>query len=235
MTFLSQASKMPGKSWSLNAGKTCPGSIDPRTKEVLPVCASCYAKEGNYVYPNVINPRNFNQEDWKRAEFVNDMITLLDNERYFRWFDSGDVYHPALAFKIYLIMKATPWCNHWLPTKSYNIPKIRVILDKMKELPNVSVRFSSPSISGEYTVGLHGSTVIPYSDDKTEATICEAYTRDGKCGTCRACWKKDIAVIAYPAHGKRMSKSQRINNGVKLVKFKATTRAVQATKNQLTF
>jgi hypothetical protein len=37
-------------------------------------------------------------------------------------------------------------------------------------------------------------------------TICKAYTRDGKCGSCRACWSKDASVIAYPAHGKKMLK-----------------------------
>ena len=37
-------------------------------------------------------------------------------------------------------------------------------------------------------------------------TICEAYQREGKCGTCRACWDKKVKVIAYPAHGKSMNK-----------------------------
>jgi len=35
---------------------------------------------------------------------------------------------------------------------------------------------------------------------------CEAYERDGKCGTCRACWDKDVKVVAYVAHGQKMLK-----------------------------
>lgn len=203
MVALSKASKMPAKSWSLQAGSTCPGSIDPATKQVLPVCAGCYAKDGMYNMPNSKRVRDFNREDWKRAEWVDEMVAALAKQKYFRWFDSGDVYHPALAFKIYLVMTKTPNTQHWLPTKSYNIPKIRAVLDRMKLLPNASVRFSSPSITGEYSPE-HGSTVVPYAETPTEATLCEAYSRGGKCGDCRVCWSKDVAVVAYPAHGSRM-------------------------------
>jgi hypothetical protein len=100
-------------------------------------------------------------------------------------------------------MQKTPQVKHWLPTKSYNIPKIRAILDLMKLLPNASVRYSSPSITGEYSED-HGSTVIPYAEDETNATVCGAYSRGGKCGECRDCWDKNVAVVAYPAHGTRM-------------------------------
>ena len=145
MINLSKASKMPAKSWSLQAGSTCPGSIDPFTKQPLPVCAGCYAKSGTYNFRDTKRVREENREDWKRAEWVDEMVSLLKNQKYFRWFDSGDVYHPALAFKIYLVMEKTPQVKHWLPTKSYNIPKIRAVLERMKTLNNVSVRYSSPS------------------------------------------------------------------------------------------
>ncbi len=203
MVILSKASKMPAKSWSLQAGSTCPGSIDPITKDVLPVCSGCYAKDGMYNMPNAKRVRDHNREDWKRAEWVDEMVHELRNQKFFRWFDSGDVYHPALAFKIFLVMQRTPQVKHWLPTKSYNIPKIRAVLDRMKTLENVSVRFSSPSITGEYS-SEHGSTVVPYAETPVDAKMCDAYTRGGKCGDCRACWNKDVAVVAYPAHGSRM-------------------------------
>lgn len=203
MLKLSKAGKMPSKSWSLQAGTTCPGSIDPRTKQPLPVCAGCYAKEGAYNFPGTKQVRELNREDWKRGEWVDDMVSALAKQTYFRWFDSGDVYHPALAFKILLVIQRTPHVRHWLPTKSYTIPKIRVILDRIKALPNASVRYSAPGVDGGYTEE-HGSTVIPYSDTPTAAKVCDAYERDGKCGDCRACWDKNVAVVAYPAHGKRI-------------------------------
>lgn len=199
---MSKSSKMPCRSWSLPALTTCPGA---RTKNgnLVPACAGCYATTGNYRYPNVIEPRKNNRLDWKRSDWVQDMISELDNDRYFRWFDSGDIYHVDLAKKIYSVMVSTPWVKHWLPTRSHKIPKIKVWLDLMQELPNVMVRYSSDSVNGEYGPE-HGSTIIPSIDTVTDATICRAYEQDKKCMSCRACWDKNIKVIAYPAHGKKM-------------------------------
>ena len=203
MINFSQASKMPCRSWSLPALKTCPGSKS-KDGNLVPACAGCYATSGHYRYPNVKTPREKNRLDWKRDSWVDDMVEELDNDRYFRWFDSGDVYHPDLAEKIYYVMLRTPWVKHWLPTRSYKLTKIKVWLERMKQLPNVSVRYSSDSILGEYTEGLHGSTIIPSADTSTNAAICPAPKNDGKCGKCRTCWDKNVAVVAYVAHGKRM-------------------------------
>ena len=198
--LLSKASKMPGKSWSLQAGDTCPGSINPLTKEVIEVCADCYAKSGFYRMDNVKAPRLSNRKDWKRIEWADDMVQALDNERWFRWFDSGDIYTAALAQKIHEVARRTPWCNHWIPSKSYNIPKIRYWLDRLRELPNVSVRFSSPSTHGEYS-SEHGSVVVQSVTDTIQnGKMCDAYTRGGKCGPCRACWDSSINLIVYPLH-----------------------------------
>jgi len=206
MIRLSKASKMPGKSWSLQARETCPGSIDPATKTLLPVCAGCYATQGNYVFPNVKAPREENRKDWKREDWVSDMVAAIAKEKFFRWFDSGDVYHPGLAEKIYYVMEQTPHVRHWLPTKSYNIPKIRFWLNMMKELPNVAVRFSSPTVDGMFSAE-HGSCVVPSFDSDTQANaVCDAYERDGKCGDCRVCWDKTVDVVAYVAHSKKLIK-----------------------------
>lgn len=204
MVKLSKTSKLNAKSWSLNAGDTCPGSINPETKEILPVCSGCYAKGGNYRFPNVYNPREENRQEWKNGSFVDDMVNALKTERFFRWFDSGDIYHPALAFKIMLIIEKTPWVSHWLPTKSYNIPKIRAILDRIALLPNVALRYSSPNVNGLYDPSLHGSVVIPDVNFSTKAKICQAYENDGKCGNCFACYDKNVSTIAYVAHGRKM-------------------------------
>lgn len=198
--LLSKASKMPGKSWSLQAGDTCPGSIDPLTKEVIEVCADCYAKSGFYRMDNVKAPRLSNRKDWKRIDWADDMVAALDNERWFRWFDSGDIYTAALAQKIHEVARRTPWCNHWIPSKSYNIPKIRYWLDRLRELPNVSVRFSSPSTHGVYN-STHGSVVVQSVTDTIQGgKMCDAYTRGGKCGPCRACWDKSTSLVVYPLH-----------------------------------
>lgn len=207
MIKLSKASKMPCRSWSLQALTTCPGSVGP-DGELVAACSGCYATTGNYNFPNVKAPRLSNQEDWKRTEWVDEMVEELDSDRYFRWFDSGDLYDIRLARKVLEIMQRTPWCNHWLPTRMYKFKKFRAVLDAMESLPNVVVRKSSDSVLGATIEGRTTSTIIPTTDDAPDgAVVCQAYERDGKCGKCRACWSKDTQVVAYVAHGRKMEKN----------------------------
>lgn len=210
MIRISKTSKLDGiLSWSLQALETCPGSIG-QDGALVPACSGCYATTGNYNYPNVKAPRLSNKEDWTRDSWVADMVQALDSSRYFRWFDSGDMYAIGLADKMLEVMKATPWCKHWLPTRMAKFPKFATVLAKMQALPNVMVRFSSDSVSGVFD-SRHGSVIIdnpealPYG-----ATLCEAYANDGKCNGCRACYNKDVPVIAYPAHGVKIRKVIRI-------------------------
>jgi hypothetical protein len=175
-------------------------------------CAGCYATAGNYRYPNVKAPREHNRNDWQRDDWVDDMVAALDNVRYFRWFDSGDMYSLGLAEKIHQVMQRTPWVKHWLPTRMAKFPKFQPIIAAMQALPNVVVRFSSDSVMGEYVAGLHGSTIVPSAaDSPSEAFICGAYEREGKCSGCRACYDKTKPLIAYVAHGRSMAKVVRIH------------------------
>ena len=207
---LSRTSKLGTFSWSLQALETCPGSIGDNGALVA-ACAGCYATTGNYNYPNVKAPRAFNKDDWKRDEWVHDMVAALQNERYFRWFDSGDMYHIELARKIWAVMLLTPWCHHWLPTRMAKFDKFRSVIERMQALPNVMVRFSADSVDGAFTAGVHGSVIIPDADNAPDGVfVCGAYANDGKCGSCRACYDKNVSVIAYPAHGKKMAKVIRI-------------------------
>jgi len=207
---ISITSKLDGiRSWSLQALDTCPGSID--AGELVDACKGCYATTDNYRFPNVKAPRAHNKLDWQRLEWVDDMVLELRKDKFFRWFDSGDMYSLGLAEKIFQVMTLTPWVNHWLPTRVHKFPKYRVVLEKMKALKNASIRFSSDSVLGEYTKNLHGSVIIPTPNDiKKGMKLCEAYANNGKCSGCRACYDKKIKVIAYPAHGVSMHKVIRI-------------------------
>jgi hypothetical protein len=139
------------------------------------------------------------------------MVQALQDSRYFRWFDSGDMYSVALAEKLLEVMQRTPWCKHWLPTRMHKFPKFRSVLTTMQSLENVMVRFSSDSVTGDYIDGLHGSVIVPLSSDATDKmALCRAYENGGKCSGCRACWSKDVPLIAYAAHGVKMAKVIRI-------------------------
>jgi len=206
MIKLSKTSKLDGiMSWSLQAIETCAGSIDPVTKDLVPACQGCYATQGFYVFAPAKNARAHNKQDFKRTEWVNEMVSALDSQRYFRWFDSGDIVSIDLAHKILEVMERTPWVKHWLPTRMHKFSKYLPILEKMQELPNVVVRYSSDSVQGEIIAGQTTSTI--FSDDvPAGAKECEAYKNAGKCSGCRACYSKDVPVIAYKAHGAKMAK-----------------------------
>ena len=207
---VSKVSKLDGiRSWSLQAVDTCPGAKGA-DGELVDACKGCYATSGNYRFRNVKAPRLENRDDWKRDAWVDEMVALLDNDRYFRWLDSGDLYDIRLARKVLEVMTRTPWVKHWLPTRMAKFGKFQPVLAAMNELPNVMVRFSSDSIMGEFGQE-HGSTILP-PELAVPAGVseCEAYSREGKCGGCRACWDKSVAVIGYRAHGRSMLKNIRV-------------------------
>jgi hypothetical protein len=203
---ISKTSKLDGvKSWSLQAIDTCAGSIDPSTGGLVPACQGCYAVGGNYRFDNVKRPRQANRTDWQRDDWVADMVAALRNDRFFRWFDSGDMYAIGLAEKMLQVMTLTPDVKHWLPTRMHKFAKFADVIARMQALPNVVVRPSSDSVTGEYIAGLHGSTIVPDTTPRDGITICHAATNAGKCGPCRACYSKDVAVIGYVAHGQKMA------------------------------
>lgn len=205
MIKLSKTSKLDGiLSWSLQAIDTCPGSADGKGG-LVDACKGCYATTGNYNFPNVKAPRLHNKEDWQTEDWINNMIQGLDSSRYFRWFDSGDMYSLDLAWKIYTVMLRTPWVNHWLPTRMHKFKKFSNVLNAMQALPNVVVRFSSDSVNGEIIPGNTTSTIFS-GDVPPGVTECQAYQHDGKCNGCRACYSKDVQVIGYKAHGVKMAK-----------------------------
>lgn len=239
MIKLSKAGKMPCPSWSLPAYYSCPGSVwhteeysgrevdfaewhGKTTKDSLVgSCKGCYALEGNYNFPNVKNVREHNMEDWKRDDWVSDMVKLIKHEPYFRFFDSGDLYCVELVDKIYQVCKRCPNTQFWIPTLTHKIGAIHsAIRRKLDTLPNVNVRRSAGSIktSGDmeselnFPAAITRSAIVRHEDIGKDFTkgksilVCQAFKREGKCGDCRACWNKDIKLILYPVHGKRLTK-----------------------------
>jgi hypothetical protein len=210
MLKLSKTSKLGTKSWSLQALETCPGSVGADGK-LVDACSGCYATTGMYHFGAVKQVRADNKEDWKREAWVVDMVAALKKDGYFRWFDSGDMYSMDLAEKMLAIMESTPGTKHWLPTRMHKFPKFQAIIARMKALPNVMVRPSSDAVDGTYTAGVHGSTILPEGAPVPAGVqVCKAPEQDGKCLDCRECYSKDVPVIGYVAHGKKMAKVIRL-------------------------
>ena len=205
MIKLSKTSKLDGiLSWSLQALDTCPASVKTNG-ELVDACKGCYATTGNYRFANVKAPREFNKEDWKRESWVNDMLIALDSSRYFRFFDSGDMYALELAEKILELCTKANWVKFWIPTRMHKFKKFHSVLAKLEALDNVVVRYSSDSVTGETVQGVTTSTIFS-NEVPAGAFECKAYQNDGKCSGCRACYDKKVSVIAYKAHGVKMAK-----------------------------
>ena len=224
---LSKASKMPCQSWSLEAFNTCAGAIDSDGNEV-DACKGCYARGGNYRFPNVAAVRIFNKQDWKRDAWCDDMVQALDNDRYFRWFDSGDMYSLGLAFKILEVMQRTPWCKHWLPTREAKV--VKDYKTKYGEIPsNLCIRVSATMIGDKPIKGYNNTSTVHRKGSEVFGKECLAYRTNidsrvltelqytefkkldkpnkakskidiGHCGDCRACWSKEVNNISYPLH-----------------------------------
>ena len=201
---ISNPSKMPEGSWDLNAVKTCVGRKYQSGKlkgKVKPVCLDCYAIKGNYKWKSVVALRDRNKIDWQREDWVKSMTAELAFTGYFRWFSSGDIYSVDLAEKIHAVIKATPDVKHWVPTQSREHAGIKKVLAKMAKLPNAAVRHSSGGINGETIRGNTTSTVICTDTElPAGAHKCPSKQQDNTCGRCRACWDKDVPLIAYDHH-----------------------------------
>jgi hypothetical protein len=179
------------------------------------------------MFPNTIKAREHNAEDWKKDDWVEAMVKAVGKAKYFRWFDSGDVYHVSLAEKIREVITLTPNCLHWLPTRAYKDTPIRAVFERMTTktytlkssvgqpvvmpsldyLPNAIIRYSSDSVNGarlSNKMGLNSVIIQSENDFVAEKgySLCRAYTRGGKCGDCRACWSDKVDTVAYVYHGK---------------------------------
>lgn len=200
---LSKPSKMPGLAYGTPA-KDCPvGSI--LRKKAGSVCSKCYAHKGMYVFANVRDAQAKRLEilSSNLSQWQADMTELLSrkyakktgSDAVFRWHDSGDVQSREHFSAIVQIAKDLPGISFWLPTKEYAL--VRWAVANLEIPSNLVVRVSAPMIGA-------APNPIPGTVSSTVGTEhgqdCPAYSQDGKCGNCRACWDAEIPSVNYPQH-----------------------------------
>jgi len=90
----------------------------------------------------------------------------------------------------------------------HKFAKFGPVLAAMDALENVAVRLSSDGVNGEIVETARNSSTIvqTISHSNPALSVCPAGDQDGKCKKCRQCWSKDIKVVAYIAHGRKMAK-----------------------------
>jgi hypothetical protein len=192
---LSSPSKMPCHSWSISAKICRTGSKLRKVKGS--VCSNCYALKGRYVFANVEKAHErrlskLRDDPYMWAAAIVKSIRKTRN-RYFRWHDSGDLLGVNHLHLIILIARAMPDVRFWLPTRE--VSYVNAIRHEIPD--NLVVRVSAPMVGTPISgmLGKHTSSVgadVGFS--------CVAYTQDGKCGDCRACWSSDVMNVDYPLH-----------------------------------
>lgn len=208
---LTQTSKMPCKSYSLPTAACVAGL--KLSKVAGSICASCYAQKGFYaMYAATVEPAQHARltgielallDAEYRAAWIESMQVLIGADEYFRFHDSGDLQSAAHLALYADLAESMPHCKFWLPTREYGMVKEFCSTRLIPE--NMVIRLSAifPDQPVKVPASLNGVTGIAVSNvhKSTQATgfACPAYTRQGKCGDCRACWNREINV-SYPLH-----------------------------------
>ena len=208
---LSKPSKMPSYGYSIPA-KYCNVGSKLRLVEGS-TCSKCYALNGRYVFPNVADCLERRYESLNNPLWVDAMVHIINTLQleFFRWHDAGDIQSIEHLHKIATVALLTPNTKHWLPTREYRIVKDyqsqTYLIEGQRHIPsvntipdNLTIRLSAHMVdtTPSSSFNLPTSTVIKNTTPNT--FICNAKTRQGKCGPCRACWSPKVANVAYPIH-----------------------------------
>ena len=199
---LSNPSKMPSYAWGISARQCNVGSKLAKIKGTI--CYECYALNGHYLFPVVINAHKIRLNAIKKPEWVDYMAELLtqkykrlDKSRLFhRWFDSGDIQSYEHLMKIFEVCELTPHIKYWLATREYKI----IARIKEEDVPkNLVLRVSGIKIDGQPPKFWKWTSTV-HKNKKPIGGECPAYKQEGECGSCRACWNHKVKQVSYKEH-----------------------------------
>jgi len=199
---LSNPSKMPSYAWGISASKCITGSI--LAEQEGTICNICYALNGHYLFPVVINAHKIRLDAIKKPEWVDYMAELLTlkykklakSRLFHRWFDSGDIQSHEHLMKIFKVCELTPHINYWLATREYKI----ISKIKYEDIPkNLVLRVSGIKIDGQPPKFWKWTSTV-HKNKKPIGHECPAYKQDGECGSCRACWNHKVKQVSYKEH-----------------------------------
>lgn len=192
--------------WNLPAQKTCPFSTA--------LCRDlCYAKKAERVYPNCLQCRERNLNASKQADFVGDMIVLINrkisakknrNKKIVvRVHESGDFYSREYAEKWLDIARYFEVREKRVVFMAYT--KSIVFFDGLTIPANFVIRCSlwddSPVDYRKRVEGMPIYTALPRDAlDKVLQAGTAIECRCDDCGTCGKCWDKSQKNIIVAIH-----------------------------------
>lgn len=197
---LSAPSKMPCHGYSIPA-RHCKTGRKMR-KIANSICSICYALKGRYGFANVQNALERRFKLISKKSWVGDMVAAIgavEKSGFFRFHDSGDLQSISHFGKICEIARLTPDIRHWLPTREFGM--VRQYVEKGGAIPsNLTVRFSALMIDGPAPESLARRLGVQVSGASESAFSCPASKQGNVCGSCRACWRKDVFNVTYKVH-----------------------------------
>ena len=204
---LSKPGKMPGPAWGLNADACHRGAR--MAKVAGSICSRCYAQKGNYTRtPAPKQAQDRRLAAFTRAErrlWVAAMVRMIKGQKAFRWFDSGDLQSPEMLVAIVEVAHLTPETDHWLASREIVYIRLALAMLGAPLPPNIVIRVSA-DFTGQKPVNRvtpWSSTVHDAKDPSTivpGAFICPAPQQKNQCGSCRACWDRDVPLVSYKDH-----------------------------------
>ena len=189
---LSAPSKMPGPAYNLPAPMCITGST--LVDVINSVCNGCYALKGRYNFPNVKAALARRLQSLQHPQWVFAMTVLIKGEPVFRWHDSGDLQSVQHLKNIFEVCKLTPGTQHWLPTQERKFLPLNT--DSIPK--NLLIRLSNAKNDTKPgNAWSHWSTVVA---TPRAGHVCPAPDQGNVCGSCRACWSKDVKEVQYRIH-----------------------------------
>ena len=195
---LSGPSKMPCHSFSIPISHCKTGS---KLREIPgSVCFKCYAGRNFYNMPVVKNALARRYDGLRDPGWVEGMVASIrskDRSGYFRWHDSGDLQGIWHLKNICAVARALPGIKFWLPTKEGRL------VDRYRKLhgeepENLTIRFSAHMI--DERVDRPVASMVCKGAPPSDVWSCPAPRQGNKCLECRACWNKEVPIVAYHEH-----------------------------------
>jgi hypothetical protein len=157
------------------------------------VCAGCYALKGRYRFNNVQQALQRRLKALEDPRWVESMVTLIKDQDWFRWHDSGDIQSMEHLNNIFLVCKRTSSTRHWMPTREAQFLKN---LDPATVPTNLIIRMSSHMIDQGPVKQWPWTSTVTSGSGRT----CPAPEQGNECGSCRACWDRSTPNVCYGKH-----------------------------------
>lgn len=211
--LLTQGNKKVGEAihlWSLPAVTTCPGST--------PTCERvCYATKSRYLLPQVQKRLRWNLVQARKPDFADRMADEVRRKGCLvvRVHAAGDFFSAEYAEAWFSVMRAVPQPRYYWYSRSYRVPEIRVVLERMAGLSCCRGWFSTDADTGtpeDVPTTIRVAHLLTRGDEPDAdahlvfrprglrrhplpvAVACPSESPDGTragltCGTCKRCWQ----------------------------------------------